>query len=163
MKVLWYATLSLMAASAGFSAEMFYLKHDQTGRTFGPFVHKEGATLTIGEATFTLTKKAPGPLTLRQKLSSTILPELKFRNASLADALDSLRKAGVINSPAEKDEDKVVNIVLRRRRDAADGPMPTITYNARNIALGDALNAVARAADMKVRITGNIVYIVPRK
>lgn len=141
------------------AAEAFYLKHQTTGQTYGPFEFSNGAQVKIGAATFTIVRAPAAGMTTGQKLKQTMIPEIDFREAAVADVVEFLRRASVDFSP--ETEHKGVNLILnlRERKEAA----PRITFKARHLSLEQVLDAVAGVAELKWRVDGNFVMIEPRE
>ena len=139
-------------------AESFYLKEDKTGEVYGPFPIKDGGKVELGEATYTIVKKVTIKLTLPQKLKRTIIPKMDFRNAGMRSVIDFLRQASIDYSPPSEEKHKGVNLILLLKGQ----PEPKVTFQARELSLKDALEAVASVTELNLRVEGNVVYIEPR-
>ncbi len=122
---------------------------------------------------------------IRLKMEEIKIPEIDFRQANIHDVVDFLQMASVDFDPADiPDEEKGVNIILSLGQgnkstaaaaqpddpfasmldegDAADGgQVPLITFTARYISLLEALKIVTQVANLKYRIEGSVVMIVP--
>jgi len=139
----------------------------------------------------TTTKKIDENERLRReiidKMNLIVIPEIDFRQANIHDVVDFLQEASVDYDPAEDPKDrKGVNIILHLGTTAADmgapaaapasddffksldaaGPaggsdVPLITFRARDISLHEAMKIVTEVANLKYRIDGKVVLIVP--
>jgi len=125
------------------------------------------------------------------KLKTIVVPELEYRQANINDVLEDLQEQSVIFDKDEKGTRKGVNIVLKintgpapvaQAQDmgaAADpfaaaaapvdagggaggaGDVPLITFKARYISLLEALKIVTEVSNLKYRIEGSVVMVVP--
>jgi len=150
---------ALLLAVALSRADSFYLKEDGTDRVHGPFPFENGAKVRLGEATFTVVRKVTVKMTLPQKLRSTIIPKLDFRDAGIGDVVDFLRQASIDYSPPAEEMHKGVNLILLLK----GRPEPKVTFQAHEISLGDALEAVVSVTEMTKRIDANVIYIEPQE
>lgn len=123
---------------------------------------------------------------IRLKMEQIKIPEVDFRQANIHDVVEFLQMASVDFDPAEgPDDEKGVNIILSLGESgrsspaepaASDDPfgsmlqesntapaseVPLITFTARYISLLEALRIVTQVADLKYRIEGSVVMIVP--
>lgn len=83
------AVLGLFVSVAG--ADEFYLKHDASGKVYGPFQTDAGAKLTIGTTTFTVVKKTVSLSAVETKLDGIKIPQVELRQAALQDAVEFLK------------------------------------------------------------------------
>ena len=120
------------------------------------------------------------------KMKRIIIPELDFRQANIHDVIDFLQEASVDFDSVElpEGENPGVNIILNLRsgRQAGAAAAPAdpfaavlatddlgggggdtqhITFSARYISLLEALDIVTEVADLKYRIEGSVVMVVP--
>jgi len=122
---------------------------------------------------------------IRLKMEEIKIPEIDFRQANIHDVVDFLQMASVDFDPADiSEEEKGVNIILslgQSDQPAAAAPpsddpfanmldeggageagqVPLITFTARYISLLEALKIVTQVANLKYRIEGSVVMIVP--
>lgn len=114
-----------------------------------------------------------------EKMRSIQIPEIDFRQANINDAVNFLRECSVEYDTTETGQaGKGVNMVLNLGAEAqvvqqaAQDPfaeaaaavpeVPLVTFSARYISLLEALKIVTQVANLKFRIEGNVVMIVPR-
>ena len=109
---------------------------------------------------------------LEEKLERIVIPELNFRNTTVADALKELEKQSEKLDTNEPDPSKKGVKIETYFADAkAPGTaVPTssissdarITLNLKNIPLQDALNYVTKLADLKYQLKDGTVTAVPQ-
>ncbi|MBT3295573.1 MAG: hypothetical protein HN919_21020 [Verrucomicrobia bacterium] len=125
--------------------------------------------------------------TIRLKMEQIKIPEIDFRQANIHDVIDFLQMASVDFDLTDVPEDeKGVNIILSLGQGeataaatpaASDDPfasmledgegaagaggVPLITFTARYISLLESLRIVTQVANLKYRIEGSVVMIVP--
>lgn len=118
-----------------------------------------------------------------KKMESIIIPDIDFRQANINDVIAFLQQQSVENDKTG-DERKGVNIILNLGAGAAGAAapapardpfaaaiegaglapgaeVPLITFSARYISLMEALKIVAKVANLKYRVEGSVVMIVP--
>jgi hypothetical protein len=152
----------VLALLGACTAEPFYLKHDKTGKIFGPYEFQNGAGVKIGGSTFTLVRTGPAPRTLKERLRQTIIPAVEFREANVFDVLDFFRQASREHGPTAEARRTGVNIISRLEFPRETGA-PAVTFNARNISLLEALDAVAQITRLKLRFDGNVLWVEHRE
>ncbi len=132
----------------------------------------------------------PEPTTLvdvriQEKMRNIIIPEINFRAANLIDVITFLGDASrEYDSPDVPAEQRGINIILTTQlpsaprapraapgdpfaepRDVGDPSAPgvdvPVTFQARYVSLYDALQIVMNLADLKYRIRGNVVIVMP--
>jgi hypothetical protein len=127
-------------------AETFQLKSGRNGNLYGPYEFKDGATVVIGKASFTLVKSEQAPSALEKKMNEIIIPKLQFREANIAHVLNDLRQASIdldkIEIPSEQ---KGVNFILKGNPQ----DMPSVTLNLSSVSLADAVKFVTEIANLK--------------
>lgn len=126
-------------------------------------------------------------LEILRKMDEIKIPEIDFRQANIHDVVNFLQEASVEfdASPGEA-EKKGVNIILNLQAGRAQEPpsrapsddpfadpaeaapgdqgaggVPLITFSARYISLLEALKIVTEVANLKYRVEGTVVMIVP--
>ena len=151
--------MAIALAASACRAESFYLKADKTNVVFGPFEYKDGAKVPLGENVFTVVRKVTVKMTVPQKLKKTIIPKVEFRDVGIRDVVEFLRQASIDYSPPADDHHKGVNFILLLK----GRPEPKVTFQARELSLGDVLEAVVSVTELKLRIEGNVVYVEPGK
>jgi len=120
---------------------------------------------------------------IAEKMEKIIIPELNFRQANIIDVVDFLQRASIEYDTSDSPpEEKGVNIILNLGADAAPAanvgePDPfaipnstvsdsgsgtkAITFSSRYISLMEALKIVTQISQLKYRIDGSVVMIVP--
>ncbi len=120
-----------------------------------------------------------------KKMEAIMIPEVEFRQAVIHDVIDFLQQASrefdISDAPEHQ---KGVNIILNLRQtaqaaapvDVVDDPfadpvagggadqaggVPLITFSARHISLLEALKIVTKVANLKHRVEGSVVMILP--
>jgi general secretion pathway protein D len=121
------------------------------------------------------------------KMEKIVIPEIDFRQANIHDVVDFLQEASVDFDPeTAPSKRKGVNIILNlgveapaaapaapAKQDffgaldqgaaapADSGEVPLITFRARDITLLEAMRIVTEVANLKYRIDGRVLMIVP--
>lgn len=109
----------------------------------------------------------PSPIAMRgteninAKLDSITIPRINFTDSSIREALDFLKKRSVELDEGQDDPDlKGVNILLKVPTGSPE-ESAQITLDIENIPLRAALEYVAQAAGLKVKVDPYAVVIVP--
>ena len=103
---------------------------------------------------------------VERKLRSIIIPEMKFSSpATIIDAVDFFRQASRDYDDQEIPfDERGVNFILKLP-EPLEGEIfaniPIFRKSVRNISLYDAVRLICKVTNMRLRITGNIVRIVP--
>ena len=101
---------------------------------------------------------AKGTQVLSDKLDSIIIPKIDFNDSSIRDALEFIkRKAHLLDTS----EPKGINIVLKIKPDSPEASSQ-ITLGLSDVPLRAALDYVARAANLKIKVEPHAVVIVPQ-
>lgn len=99
---------------------------------------------------------------IRRKLEEIRIPKLNFREATVREALDSIRRRAATLDKSEADPARRgINIVLKP---GPVNPAPEdtrITLQLDDVSLGEALKYVATAANFKTKIEPGAVAVVP--
>lgn len=100
---------------------------------------------------------------IRAKLKSITIPTIAFEETSVEEAIDFLRVRSIELDRTESDPArKGISFLIRKpssedsdlmARSTIPGSSASLTLQARDISLWDALHLVAREADLKVEIT----------
>ena len=125
-----------------------------------------------------------------KKMEEIIIPEIEFRQANINAVIEFLQEASEdYDTTSKDDERKGVNIILNLRKagdggaravgraervdpfavvgsaapaeGAASGGVPPVTFSARRVSLFEALRIVCEVANLKYRIKGSAVMVVP--
>lgn len=107
---------------------------------------------------------ADGALTIERKLREIVIPTMEFNNARLADVLDFLgQKSQELDTFETDPSRRGVNIVV----DSSGAPggidpsEQTLTVRLTNVPLGVALKYVTQQVEMKYRVDGFAVTVIP--
>jgi|GEM_PF-1529785 len=148
MKLYILCALSLSICGSAAFAESISLKHEETGKIYGPFEMVDGGTITLGKTTFTIVKSAG----IEADLKSTIIPELNFRDAMLTDVIS------VLNTFVKKAHpEKHINFIVTSK----DAELPTVTLSLARISALDVLKFVTELTGTQFAIKGKNVVISP--
>ncbi len=161
--------LGALVYTAG--AEEFYLKHDVTGKTYGPFESDAGAKVALETASFTVIQTNAQVSRAEQALERVRIPEIDFRSASLHDAVDFLKI-----QVRELDPNRApINFVLvspRPPKPIDDDPFapvlgraferhPTVTLNLRGVSALQVLKSMMDQTGYRYKVSGNIITLYP--
>jgi general secretion pathway protein D len=109
----------------------------------------------------------PSPIAMRgteninSKLESIVIPRINFTDSSIREALDFLKKRAADLDELESDPDlKGVNIILKVPPGSPE-ESAQITLEIENVPLKAALDYVAQAAGLKIKIDPYAVVVVP--
>jgi len=134
---------------------------------------KEEAPETIGQASEQKPAPAPkgdeelsgGQAYILEKTRKIILPQVKFADTSIEEAIDFIRVRSVELDKAEPDPAKKgINFVIRRPRNAAgEAPKeaPHITLEMKDAAVSAILNEVAKQTGTRYKIDDYAITFVP--
>ena len=103
-----------------------------------------------------------GTSLINRKLDEIVIPRIDFRDATIREALDFIKQRTVALDTTEQDPSrKGINIVLKA---AADSPEANarITLSLNDIPLRAAIDYVAKAANLKLKIEPYAVAVVPQ-
>ncbi|MCX6991812.1 MAG: hypothetical protein NT011_01580 [Kiritimatiellaeota bacterium] len=158
----------------------------QVRDTWTPPVKREtaGPEARIQEATVT----DKGKRRLLEKLNGIMIPQLDFRQANIVDVIKYLDQASIACDKDSAPGEKGVNFILQLKRPgaaaetapatavqpsegelagegggatAAQGNLPAVTLNLRNVVLMDAIKYITEVTGLKYRIEENVVVITP--
>jgi len=103
-----------------------------------------------------------GTAAINRKLEEIILPSINFSETTIREALDELKRRA---AAADKDEPdptrKGVNIVLKLSPDQESAILP-FSLTLSDIPLGAAIDYVARAANLKLKVEPYSIVVVPQ-
>jgi general secretion pathway protein D len=103
-----------------------------------------------------------GTSLINRKLDEIVIPRIDFRDATIREALDFIKQRAVALDTTEQDPSRRgINIVLKA---AADSPEANsrITLSLNDIPLRAAIDYVAKAANLKLKIEPYAVAVVPQ-
>lgn len=103
-----------------------------------------------------------GTAAINRKLEEIILPSINFSETTIREALDELKRRA---AAADKDEPdptrKGVNIVLKLTPEQESAILP-FSLTLSDIPLGAAIDYVARAANLKLKVEPYSIVVVPQ-
>lgn len=103
-----------------------------------------------------------GTSAINRKLDEIIVPRIDFADATIREALDFLRQRATALDTTEQDPTrKGVNIVLKLQDDSAEANA-RITLSLTEVPLRAAIEYVAKAANLKLKIEPYAVVVVPQ-
>jgi hypothetical protein len=166
--------IGLLVGTAG--ADDFYLKHDATGKVYGPFQTDAGAKVAIGSTTFTVVKGTASTSAVETKLEGIKIRQVEFGQAAIQDAVDFLN----MQTQALDPQHTGVNFVIAkspsppRAKPSADpfappGPGqgfdmgPLVTLSLRNVSALQVLKAIMDQTGSTYKTSENTVTIYPKR
>ncbi len=103
-----------------------------------------------------------GSANIKRKLDEIIVPKIEFRDATVREALDFLKQRAAALDNIEQDPTrKGINIVLKLSPEAVESAS-RITLSLTDVPLGTAIDYVARAANLKLKVEPYSVVVVPQ-
>ncbi|MBN8709147.1 MAG: hypothetical protein BGO12_07795 [Verrucomicrobia bacterium 61-8] len=103
-----------------------------------------------------------GTSAINRKLDEIIIPKVDFSDATIREALDFLKQRAVALDTGEQDPShRGVNIVLKLAPDAPEAQQ-RISLSLTDIPLRVAIDYVAKAANLKLKIEPYAVVVVPQ-
>lgn len=103
-----------------------------------------------------------GTSSINRKLDEIIIPRVDFNDATIREALDFLKQRAVALDTSEQDPSRRgVNIVLKLAPDAPEAEQ-RISLSLTDIPLRVAIDYVAKAANLKLKIEPFAVVVVPQ-
>ena len=103
-----------------------------------------------------------GTASINRKLDEIIIPKIDFREATVREALDFIKqRASSLDSVEQDPARKGINIVLKLAPDAEESGSK-ITLSLTDIPLRAAIDYVARAANLKLKVEPYSVVVVPQ-
>ncbi|MCX6968735.1 MAG: type II and III secretion system protein [Verrucomicrobia bacterium] len=103
-----------------------------------------------------------GTASINRKLDEIIIPKIDFRDATVREALDFIKqRAASLDSVEQDPARKGINIVLKLAPDAAESGS-RITLSLTDVPLRAAIDYVARAANLKLKVEPYSVVVVPQ-
>ncbi len=103
-----------------------------------------------------------GTSLINRKLDEIIIPRVDFRDATIREALDFLKQRAIALDTTEQDPSRRgINIVLKVPADSPEGES-RITLSLNDIPLRAAIDYVAKAANLKLKIEPYAVAVVPQ-
>jgi len=102
-----------------------------------------------------------GKAAINRKLDEIIIPKVEFKEATLREAVELLQQRAKALDPSKEGADKKgVDVLLNLPKDAS-GTEARVTLELTQIPLRFAIEAVAAAAGLKVKVEPNAVAVLP--
>ena len=103
-----------------------------------------------------------GTSLINRKLDEIVIPRIDFRDATIREALDFIKQRAVALDTTEQDPSRRgINIVLKAPADSPEANS-RITLSLNDIPLRAAIDYVAKAANLKLKIEPYAVAVVPQ-
>lgn len=103
-----------------------------------------------------------GTASINRKLDEIIIPKIDFRDATVREALDFIKQRATALDTIEQDPArKGINIVPKLAPDAVESES-RITLSLTDVPLRAAIDYVARAANLKLKVEPYAVLVVPQ-
>ncbi len=103
-----------------------------------------------------------GTSLINRKLDEITIPRVEFTEATIREALDYIRRQSISLDTSEQDPShKGVNIVLKLAPDSPEASQ-RITLSLNDVPLRAAIDYVAKAANMKLKVEPYAVVVVPQ-
>ena len=103
-----------------------------------------------------------GTSLINRKLDEIIIPRVDFRDATIREALDFLKQRSMALDTTEQDPSRRgINIVLKVPADSPEADS-RITLSLNDIPLRAAIDYVAKAANLKLKVEPYAVAVVPQ-
>lgn len=170
MKIRILAVICLTSACCTCLAESFFLKHDKTGKLYGPYASKEGSKVVIGNTSFTVVKSKDVPSALEKKMSLIIIPKIAFRTTTVRDVLAFLQEASVeFDSSDVPEKEKGIRMILNVPPPAGADPfgsapdIPTVTLSLKNVSLLNAVRYITELTGLTTREKDGILFLDKKK
>lgn len=167
MRTLIIAGLLLILVGTA-RADEFYLKHDKTGKVYGPYTTDDGARVVIANTVFTVVNKTLSEV--EKKLKGMTISQVNFRHAALSDAVNFLQ-----TQTRMLDSDKVgVNFVIARPGKSGKQPRDsgafgggmnigaTVTLEMKSVSALQLLKSLMDTTGYTYKTSGNTVTIYPK-
>ncbi|MFA7342718.1 MAG: Amuc_1098 family type IV pilus outer membrane protein [Terrimicrobiaceae bacterium] len=103
-----------------------------------------------------------GTSNINRKLDEIVIPKIDFRDATVREALDFIKqRASSLDTVEQDPAKKGINIVLKLAPDAVESGS-RITLSLTDVPLRAAIDYVARAANLKLKVEPYSVVVVPQ-
>lgn len=163
--------LGLFVSAAG--ADEFYLKHDASGKVYGPFQTDVGAKVAIGTTTFTVVNKAASLSAVETKLDAIRIPQVALRQAAIQDAVEFLKMQTRMLDPKRTG----VNFVIAKSSSSKSTPSndpfggmagdfdmgPMVTLTLKDVSALQVLKSLMEQTGYSYKTSENTVTIHPKK
>lgn len=151
-------------------AEEFYLRHDKTGKLFGPFDTASGSKVAIGRTKFTVVQKTETGV--EKKLNGIKISQVELRSAALQDAVQFLQLQTQMLDPKKTGVNFVIAKSKSPKKKSSDpfgdfggdfdmGPM--VTLSMKDVSALQVLKSLMEQTGYSYRTSKNTVTIYPKK
>jgi tetratricopeptide (TPR) repeat protein len=171
-----HVTVTDFKSSRGANAagpQQFRLRHDRSGKLYGPFEMRNGAKLAIGSnVVFTVMLEGEAPLSVAERrMQSIVVPQWDCRQAPIQDVVKALSAFSVEFDPAKKGMNFVANLPAPKTRKPPREPEPfgdvkdddyvyvPVTLAMKDVSLLNLLRRICEQAGAKYKVEENTVVI----
>jgi hypothetical protein len=157
MKTTLLALLSVLVL-AGCASDRFELVDPSTNQAIGPFLYRSGASVQIDGKEYRIRRLVSRDEFVEDRMKSTIIPELDFRDAAVADIAQFLSESGIVfdDSKAIVNPRVQVTVLVPKERMPE---IPKVTFSARYISQYRALEITAKLTDLDFVIEDGLVWL----
>ena len=160
-----------LLTSIGWSQNFILL--DKDGKKHGPFIFGNNQVIEVnGQRMMIKTRdlKVPKEVPIETRLNSIRIPEVKFRDVDIRDAVEFFRTVSKEKDPQGVGVNFVIMPGLLKSTATKDGrsvvkndQYPRITMDVRNVTLAEAIKFLDLGSNrFKVRVQNNAVVFVPQ-
>jgi hypothetical protein len=170
MKYMAAVVIGFFVSSAG--AEEFCLKHDASGKVYGPFQTEAGAKVALGTTTFTVVKPASAASAVETKLAGIKIPQLELRHAALQDAVEFLKMQTQLLDPKRTGVNFVIAKAATPKKTLPDDPFggaggafdlgPIVTLSLKDVSALQVLKSLMEQTGYSYKTSANTVTIYPK-
>jgi len=132
MKNMMFIGIGCVVLSVTCVAEPFHLKHDKTGKIYGPFQSTTGSPVKLGKTHFTVVSKSRNLSAVEKQLMAVKIAKVDFKQAPLQDVVHFLLKESRIQDPENIGVNFIIESLPRKIGAPAD-PSPTVTLSMTNV------------------------------
>ena len=144
------------------AAQTISLKHDKTGKVFGPFEITEGSKVVLGKATFTVVNVAdaePGLSPLMKILDEVTVPRTELRNANPVDCVAYVNDYVESLNPVQP-----VNIVCRNVNvDPFNPNIKTVSLSMKSVSALRLLEEICSQTDLQIKEVKGVLVVSPQE
>jgi len=136
---------------AGCATDRFALIDRETQEEHGPFLMHTGAPVRIGEKTYSVKRLATRDEVLRDRMKSSIIPEIDFRDAHIQDVVEFCREPGIVWDSLDTVVNPRMDVILVVPPDKIES-IPRVTFNARFLSLYKTMEIMAKLTGLQFEI-----------
>jgi len=120
------------------TGEQFFVRDAETGESYGPYRFRQGASLSVAQHRYVITRIATTEEITADRMAEIILPAFHFHDTPLSEALDTISKLSVDADPERYRRNRGILIVYA----PANRYDPHVTFAAKDISLMEALRVL---------------------